>query len=250
MISRSRKNRGFSLIELLCSMAIGSFILLAAAALLGASGDGYQRVGGGVAAEREARALITQLTADLSTARFHKDSIFGKSPEPWPADHLGFLSLQSADAQSETGRIGDLCAVGYSMMDLTSGGKTIRCLRRVFRESGDTFEALADGNVASLFSARDQIDEPVAFGVVAFQARPKSRDKSGQWIDWVKNDQTPPKAIEVRLVIARRGLATKLVTPADWDGAGDLLGNPVLAHRNKELEVYETLIRFGNDEHP
>lgn len=229
-------------------MAIGSFILLAAVALLGASGDGYQRVGGGVQTEREARALITQLTADLSTARFHKDSIFGKSPEPWPADHLGFLSLQSPDAQSETGRVGDLCAVAYSMMDLSSGGKTIRCLRRGFRESGDTFDALADGDVASLFATRDQIDEPVAFGVVSFQARPKSRDKSGQWIDWVKNDETPPKALEVRLVIARRGLAAKLETPADWDGAGALLGNPALAHRNNELEVYETLIRFGNDE--
>jgi len=43
--------RGFSLIELMCSMAIGAAILLSAAALLGSSGEGYERVGGGVASD-------------------------------------------------------------------------------------------------------------------------------------------------------------------------------------------------------
>jgi hypothetical protein len=204
-----------------------------------------------VATEREARALISQLGSDLSTALFHKDGVIEKSSQTWPADRLGFLSLQPAAAQAEKERIGDLCAVNYYIKDLTIGGKTVRCLMRGFRESKDTFAALENDTVAPLFAARDAIDEPVAFGVVSFEARPKSRDTSGAWIDWVKNDTKGPEALEVRLVIARRELAGRLKTSSDWDGggaAGKQLGEPAGVDRNRYLEVYGALIRFGNHE--
>lgn len=248
-----RQFRGFSLIELMCSMAIGSILLIAAAALLGSSGDGYERVGGAVSAEREARALITQLTSDLSTARFHKDGVMKKSTASWPADTLGFLSLQPAQAQTDEGRIGDLCAVNYALRDLTIKGRTVRCLMRGFRESKDTFKALENDSVASLFTEQPALDEPVAFGVVSFEAKPKSLDDEGRWVDWVKDDENGPQALDVRLVIARRDLAAKLKQSGDWDGAGGtgkLLGDPSQADRNKSLEVYGALIRFGNDENP
>jgi prepilin-type N-terminal cleavage/methylation domain-containing protein len=251
MTPTSHLHRGFSLIELMCSMFIGSMILLAAASLLGSSGDGYERVGGGVATEREARALLTQLSSDLSTAKFHKDGIIEKSSESWATDKLGFLSLQPADAQSDAGRIGDLCAVNYYIKDIDIGSKKVRCLMRGFRESGDTFKALEAGSVSSLFAERDNIDEPVAFGVVSFEARPKSLDATGKWIDWVKNDTKGPAGLEVRLVVARRDLGGRLKTSADWSGSGTtgkLLGEASEAHRNKYLEIYGTLIRFGNDE--
>ncbi len=150
-----------------------------------------------MATEREARALITRLTADLSTARFHKDGILEKSSATWPADRLGFLCLQPAQAQSDAGRIGDLCAVNYYIKDLSIGGKTVRCLMRGCRESKDTFKALEDDKVSSLFTERNQTDEPVAFGVVSFEARPKSRDPSGKWVDWARNDLTGPEALDV-----------------------------------------------------
>ncbi|MDP3850535.1 MAG: prepilin-type N-terminal cleavage/methylation domain-containing protein [Luteolibacter sp.] len=245
--------RGFTLIELLSAMTIGTIILLAAASLLGSSGDGYERVGGSMAAEREARAIITQLRADLATARFHKDGIIQSSSKSWPDDRLAFLGLQPAQAQSEDGLLGDLCAVNYYIKDLPIGGKTVRCLMRGFRESADTFAALQNGKLSLLFSPQGNIDEPVAFGVVSFQARPKSRDAAGGWIDWVKNDSTGPEAFDVRLVIARRDLAGRLRQAADWDGggtAGSQLGQPSEARRNPNLEVYETRIRFGDHDTP
>lgn len=245
-------HRGFSLIELMFSMAIGSIILILAATMLGSSGEGYERVGGSVATEREARALITQLASDLSTARFHKDSIIEKSAAAWPADRLGFLSLQTATAQTDAGRIGDLCTVNYYIKDLPIGGKSVRCLMRGFRESNDTFKALKSTEtdaIAGLFKEQPMIDEPIAFGVVSFEARPRSRDAEGKWTDWVENDITGPEALDIKLVIARRELAGKLKQPGDWAGggnAGKLLGDPAKASRNKDLEVYETTIRFGN----
>jgi prepilin-type N-terminal cleavage/methylation domain-containing protein len=249
MSSLRLRHRGFSLIELMFSMAIGSIILILAATMLGSSGDGYERVGGSVASEREARALITQLASDLGTAKFHKDSIIEKSSDSWPADRLGFLSLQPAAAQTEAGRIGDLCAVNYYIKDLVIGGRTVRCLMRGFRESNDTFKAVKTDLLAPLFEEQPNIDEPIAFGVVSFEARPRSRDTTGQWIDWVKNDVTGPEAIDIKLVIARRDLAGKLKTAGDWQGSGNaatLLGDPSKADRNKDLEVYATTLRFGN----
>lgn len=234
-----RKARGFTLIELMFSMAIGSIILLLAAAVLGSSGDGYERISGGVASEREARALITRLSSDLATARFHADGVIGKDAVSRPGDRLGFLSLQPAQAQTDAGRIGDLCAVNYYLKDLSIGGKTVRCLMRGFRESGETFDALRGGAVAALFVERANLDEPLAFGVVSFEARPKSRDATGEWIDWQKSNVAGPEAFEVKLVLARRELAGKLKSPGDWDGAAQ-------ADRHKDLEVYATSLPFGN----
>ena len=106
-----------------------------------------------------------------------------------------------------------------------------------------------------LFVARDKIDEPVAFGVVSFVARPKSRDKSGKWIDWVKNDLTGPEALDVWLIIARRDLVGETQTALR-------LGRRRLQHREivrlpgrcgaqqEPREVYATMIRFGNHEKP
>ncbi|MES2657344.1 MAG: prepilin-type N-terminal cleavage/methylation domain-containing protein [Verrucomicrobiota bacterium] len=253
MSSVRRHLPGFSLVELMFSMAIGSIVLLLAASMLGTSGDGYERVGGTVATEREARALITQLSADLSTARFQKDGVIEKSSATWPVDRIGFLCLQPDQAQSDAKRIGDLCAVNYYIKDLTVGGKTLRCLMRGFRESKDTFDALRDDKVADLYKEDVDLDEPVAFGVVSFEARPKSLDAGGKWIDWVKNDTKSPEAVEVKLVIARRDLAGKLKQAADWDGGGSfakLLGTPDKADRNKDLEIYGTTIRFGNHAQP
>lgn len=249
MNSPHQKAGGFSLVELMFSMAIGSIILILAATTLGSSGESYERVGGSVASEREARALMSQLTSDLSTARFHKDTILQKSSATWATDRLGFLTLQPEEAQSDSGRIGDLCAVHYYIKDLTIGGKTVRCLMRGFRESADTFGALATGSLGPLFVERPNLDEPIAFGVVSFEARPKSRDATGKWIDWVGNDTTGPEGLEVKVVVARRDLTGKLKLPSDWNGGGStaaLLGMPSKADQNKFLEIYATTFRFGS----
>ncbi|MBN8457089.1 MAG: prepilin-type N-terminal cleavage/methylation domain-containing protein [Verrucomicrobia bacterium] len=247
-MTRSRPaHLGFSLVELLVAMSIGTVVLLTAAAMLGRGGDDYARIGGNVGAEREARALITQITEDLRAATFHPDSVFEKSGAAWPVDRLGVFVLQPGDSQSTQGHLGDLCAVQYYLRDLTINGKAVRCLMRGFRESKDTFAAVGRGEAAGLFAPAER-DEPVAFGVLAFEARPKSRDTSGAWLDWVKNTTVPPEAVEIRLVIARRETTAKLKSSSEWDGGGRtsrLLGTYENALNNKNIEVVSTLVRFG-----
>lgn len=255
MISQSQSHlpRGFSLVELMASMAIGSIVLLSAAVVLESSGESYAHIRGDVETEREARFFMTQLTSDLSTATFHRDGVLEKSSAIWPVDRLGFLCLFSNQAQSPDGRVGDLCAVHYYIKDLSIGGKSVRCLMRGFRESRVAFRALADREVSALFEQQSDIDEPIVFGVVAFEARPKSRAESGLWEDWVKNDECGPEAIEVSLILVRRDLVSKLKLPSDWDGAGAIakvLGSPGDISSNANLGRYATMMRFGSDENP
>jgi len=246
MRSSCKNPGGFTLAELLFSMAIGSIVLLLAASMLGTSGESYERVGANVASEREARALITQLSLDFSTSYFHRATLIQNDSSPWPKDQVGFLCLKPAAAQTEAKNIGDLCAVYYYIKDEMIAGKSVRCLMRGFRESSETFNALRDDKVADLFSP-STLDEPIAFGVISFSVLPEARDANGQSIPWVMNDFTGPSAFAIRLVLARRDLSAKLKTTADWDNSPKLIGSPTEADRNPSLEIYETSIRFGNN---
>jgi prepilin-type N-terminal cleavage/methylation domain-containing protein len=241
--------RGFTLIELMATMAIGSALLLLAAGLLGRAGQGYARGSDGIAAEREARAALALITDDLAQAVWHRDSVLEPGgADGWPQARLGLFSLQAAEAQSDAGRAGDLCAIHYQLRDLTLGQKTVRCLMRGFRDSGEVFPALAAGSAAPLFEARDE-DEALAFGVLAFDARPLVRTADGKLADWVPDAarSQAPEFVRLRLVVTRRDLLAKLSTAADWD-AHPLLGDPARAADHPQLEVHESLLRFGPDD--
>ncbi|MBK1881382.1 prepilin-type N-terminal cleavage/methylation domain-containing protein [Luteolibacter pohnpeiensis] len=239
--------RGFTLIELLAAMIIGSMILLAAVTILGRTGDSYDQIGGNVSAQREARAALTQLSRDLSSSVYHEEEVFSKTGASWSTDRIGFLSLQPSEAQSTEKDIGDLCAINYYVADITSGGKTVRCLKRGFRNSLDTINAIKNSSIASLFQPDSQLDEEIAFGVVSFQARPKIRNpETSQLVDWDKSKSDSPEYIELQLVIARPDLAGKLKNADDWSNSR-LLGAPVNVDNTKGLEVYQTLVHFGND---
>jgi prepilin-type N-terminal cleavage/methylation domain-containing protein len=251
MIVTGQLRHGFTLIEMLVAMTLGTMVLLLALTLLGRTRDDCARLGGGVSAEREARAGLAQLTADLHSARFHQDGVFEPGSATWPRARLGFLSLQAPDAQAPAGRIGDLCAIHYYLKDLTIGGQTVRCLMRGFRESHATFSALRQDLTHTLFTATAR-DEPIAFGILAFEASPQARNASGQWQDWAPSTRLAPAALAVRLVVARRELVAKLTDSAAWDGAGNaanLLGKVSQAATNRHLVVCATLIRFGHPAH-
>ncbi|KAB2641957.1 MAG: prepilin-type N-terminal cleavage/methylation domain-containing protein [Verrucomicrobia bacterium] len=248
MTTNRNSQHGFTLVEMLLAMTLGLLVLVLALAMLGHTRDASAHLNGSIAAEREARAVLTQLTADLHSASFHQGSVFEQSHAAWPGDRIGFFSLQDPDAQGPAGSIGDLCAIHYYLKDLRISGKTVRCLMRGSRCSSDTFQALRRNHAPALFT-RSQIDEPVAFGILAFEARPQIRNPTGQWQAWQPTMALAPAVIAVRLVIARRELAAKLTDANSWDGCGSaagLLGEAAKATANRHLEVYSTMIRFGH----
>ena len=249
MTRPARHRGGFTLLELLVTMAIGSVLLLIAATLLGRAGDSYGQGSGSVAAEREARAVLTQMGDDFAKAVWHRDSVFEAGGEGWKRARLGILSLQPADAQSDAGRSGDLCTVHYYVKDIQVGKSTVRCLMRGFRESGEVFPALKAGSLAPMFT-EEATDEPVAFGVLAFEATPLVRNSTGELVPWQQLPADDPFAgapgfLRLRLVVARRELLGKLASTSDWDSS-PLRGDPLKAADNRNLEVYEVIQRFGN----
>lgn len=244
---RSRRTHGFTLVEMLVSMGAGTVVLLLAVTSLRSTGDGYTRSTSSMSAEREARAVLTIAAEDLSKAVPGREMVFGGSDALWEKDKLGFLCLQPEDAQSPTEWVGDLCGVVYYLDDLEIGRDTVRCLMRGFRDSEETFQALRSDTVSELYEPRD-VDEPVSFGVLAFEVEPLLRRPAGGWSRWneaADSEWEGPDAVRMRLVVARRELMGKLRRAGDWD-ASPLLGDPEEASQSPDLEVYEVINQFSN----
>ena len=241
MTPPNRHRPGFTLVELMFSLTLGTLILLVAAGLLASSGAGYGRTSGTVATSRERRALVDRLATDLASGIPATGSILNSEP----TGKLAFITLLPAVGQSEDGRNGDACAVSYRLADLEMGGRTRRCLVRSVKESGDTFAALRSGKAAMLFTGGFPVDEPLAFDVVGFTAQPKSVDAGGVSQDWTDDGGGPPDALEITLVLVRPGFARRLKTAADWDALAESAENP----RNTALETHTATLRFGNHAH-
>ncbi|MEP4078619.1 PulJ/GspJ family protein [Haloferula sp.] len=243
-----RKVQGFTLVEILASTAIGSIVLLLAVASLSGTGNEYGRNTDGVAAEREARAVLTQVAEDLSKASGSRLKV-EKPNNGWRQDRLGFTCLQPEDAQSKDEAIGDLCLVSYYVKDLQIGKETVRCLMRGFRSSDEVFAAIRNRQEEGLFDPRIE-DEPVAFGVIAFEVDPLVRGRGGNWGEWKEPSELDPFAeypdvIKLKLVVARRELVSKLRSTEDWDES-PLIGDPSEAEYSKMLEIYEIIHPFGH----
>lgn len=240
------KRNGFTLLEMLASTAIGAIVLLVGVVALSDTGDEYGRSTDGVAAEREARAILTQVAEDMSKAV--RELEIENSGDGWRRDGFGFTCLQPRDAQAEEEAIGDLCLVSYYVKDLEIGRETVRCLMRGFRSSEEVFSALRTDSIESLYGDRS-VDEPVAFGVVSFEVDPLVRKAAGGWEPWEEDKEDPfagmPDAVRLKLVVARRELASKLRNVDDWDNH-PLIGAPAEAENNKFLEIYEVTHSFGH----
>lgn len=249
---RTKRTQGFTLVELMFSLSVGAIILLAAAAFLGSSADGYARVGGSVSTERESRMILAEISSELSSAVFHADMLWEREGGAWPVTHFGFLTLRPADAQSTENQVGDLCAVHYYVKDLMIGGRSVRCVMRGYRDSKQTFDALRTDVMASLFLPDEVADEPIALRVVSFEANPLVMDATGEWVDAPQPLTAAPEAVRLRMVIVRPSLAGRLSSAADWAGESAMasrdLGDPSGAGRNKHLQVFESVLPFSGHE--
>jgi hypothetical protein len=73
---------------------------------------------------------------------------------------------------------------------------------------------------------------------------------NGSWIDWQNRSSVGPERLDVKLIFARRGLASRLKQSRDWDRIAELLEKDPTANPHQDIEVYETPMRFGNHATP
>jgi len=234
----------FSLLELLLAMSAGMMVLLIAATALGDAGEKCARLKAGVGARREFRSGLAEWNADLASAVPSLPPKFFKRQSHEAGDRVGFFLLRPHAGQSEESCAGDLCAVFYYLKDIESNGQTVRCLMRGLRESAEVYVAIQQEEEEALFETRDG-DEPVMFGVVTFDARPKVR-KAGAWVEWDVEETDRPQAMEWSVEVARRDLEKRLETTAQW--------NALLGERSprdaKQIEVQTGIAAFGHEEKP
>lgn len=239
-----RKDSGFTLIELLVCMAIAAMILLACVSVLGGTAESYEQIGGRLRMDREAREVMRQLMEDLSSVIDVPGGLHEESADAWPADRIGFYTLQPESLQAAEGFIGDLCAVKYQVRDIDVGGQMTRCLMRTAHDSVETFKALQEGRESGLWPESSPRDEPLAFGVLAFQVRRMRRDTAGVWQAWKAGDPKRPDALELCLVIANRRLCGRLAKGGDWADTR-ILGEYAAADRHPDMKVYRSILTIG-----
>jgi len=229
----------FSLLELLLAMTAGMMVLLIAATALGDAGEKCGRVKAGVGVRREFRLGLEEWNRDFASAVSGMPVRSYLRQDHEAGDRIGFFLLRPSSGQSEAGALGDLCAVVYYLKDFEWHGQVTRCLTRGLRESAEVYEAMKDDGEDALFQPRET-DEPVMFGVVIFEARPKIR-KAGEWEEWEVKESKKPQAIEWRIEVARRELEQRLETSEQWNA----LTGERKAREVKQIEVQSGIITFG-----
>lgn len=231
----------FSLLELLLAMTAGMMVLFIAATVLGDAGEKCGRVKAGVGVRRELRLGLEEWNADFASAVSGMPVHSYLRQDHEAGDRFGFFLLRPPSKQSEGGGLGDLCAVIYFLKDFEWHGQVTRCLTRGLRESAEVYAAVRQDEVEALFEPRET-DEPVMFGVVTFEARPKIR-KAGGLGDWDAQKARKPQRIEWRIEMAGRDLEQRLETSEQWNA---LIGERK-ARDAKQIEVQYGITAFGHE---
>jgi prepilin-type N-terminal cleavage/methylation domain-containing protein len=240
------KVSGFTLVEMMASLAISSMILLVSASVLGIATESYQKSGSHFMADAEARAIMQQLASDLSSAEYHPACQLKLSSTDKENTRFGFLCLKPIAAQLVNEDIGDLCAVVYSIKDLSINGKSVRCLTRTMQSSQVTFAALRQDQIGGLFTKDIMMDEPIGYNIISIVVKPMTRGADGQWIDWDKDLNKPPDTIEIQLNLADEQLAKQLKSPEEWNQFLVKSGDNPSHHAN--LKTYHGSFEFGHHE--
>lgn len=210
------KSRGFTLIELIVSMGVGSLLLMAAALLAKGFGNDFRRHHAGIGCEREGRACMGIFRSDIASGIYHDDISFPVA-EDEQEEILGFLCLKPAEAQTAAGHTGDLCAVLYYLEYRQIEGKPVRCLIRGFRESKEVTIALLEGRMAGLLRTKRNDDEPVGFGIRDFQIQALARNRTGVLVAWNPGDPGRPEVFEFGIHVAQSEFLARVRTEEDWE---------------------------------
>lgn len=231
-MKQSHRIYGFTLIEMMAALAVSAILILTCGVMMRTAEEDRAALASGIAWEREADRISEVLRGDLSTAHgehWHEDMGEGVC-------EVGWLTLKSMRAQSGSKAVGDLCAVGYRLVDRKVGADRVqRTLLRQQLDSATVFEAIMADAMESLWTMTSEA-EPLAGGVLLFEIWPLLRDGSESWQPWYSVLNAMPQAVELRLVLASPELQKRLKSSEDWDAAiwdlGQFDGDEVHELRN------------------
>ncbi|MEM6885618.1 MAG: type II secretion system protein [Verrucomicrobiota bacterium] len=241
------KQRAFSLIEILVSVAILTALMTMLFTIFNQGTNAWQSTERKMSAFREARAAFYYLKRDLSNMvvsssvkwSFHEDTstLFSEPDLPPQAhgDAIVFLTSTPLAGQNEDESKSDLCLVGYYLayrQTSRSQPKKSYNLYRYFRSSDPTWAASGSGATATqgllafiqsgsnnlntlLYTPPTDSDGILAHNVINFEVQ--AYDQFLQPYTGLTSLNTDkPEIIEISMTLFNQETAQKFTTAADW----------------------------------
>lgn len=241
----SLTKRGFTLLELLVSLAVGSLVILIILASLLRGSKDYKRIDERRHASLEARSALHAIANDLRSATWDSTSLFyQKSQATWPEDSVGFFLSKPRSSQSSQEAIGDMCYVYYYTAITADQRGVSRKLFRQFISSQKAFELLKNKSDPLLIPPTNnpEEDEPIAFDIAGIRIEPFYYDSQKKAIAWSPTHTSPPDYIDITLFITDKSTRIHLVTGDDWKAdtpiGKKLLGTPDKIHKNPHIRSF------------
>ncbi|MEM9080101.1 MAG: prepilin-type N-terminal cleavage/methylation domain-containing protein [Verrucomicrobiota bacterium] len=216
---------GFTLVEVLVAMGVGTTVLLVMMTVMSMGTQGYQEATRRIDAMVEARSALSVLADDVSTLVGTSDDEFGWEEDDERFHQIWFLTIKPEDAQDAENAIGDVCLVHYFTAVTPDApiedAVYSRKLYRRFWSSGEVIDRLFSGNLPSM-SPNPELAEAIAFNVTRFVAQPlMSSPQNGRMIEWSAGNGTP-ESLGLNLQVIDSDTAALFREESDWDLTGDL----------------------------
>lgn len=242
---------GFTLVELLVSMAITSVLMVALLSFVGTFSESYTQTQRSLNTLSQARSFIQFFDRELSTRLpgtplIHEVEATAVPPES--SDKIAFIRTLTLDEENtfanqsppEPGDLGtSLYYVAYS--DDPRFAPTYHLYRRSLGPEKTQLlleqEALNTATPPAFPTSQPADGEPIVSNILNFLAKPKYRDPTdGQLKDWIATAPLPPALIELEITFLDEAVAARYTTQSEWNR---LASTP----RESELRFIRTFTR-------
>jgi prepilin-type N-terminal cleavage/methylation domain-containing protein len=226
-----KANRGFTLVELLTSMAIISIVMLLLLWLMDQSSSTYRNSQSAVSNLSEARAFFQFFEADVSSKLPGTSLMLENGVH---SDKVAFVRSQSYDEQISPSD-GDLRTSAYYVAFTQDAGTSVS--PKLFRKSLDDRQTqilIESSANPPIPPTEPWIDEPIVYNVIRYKTAAKIYDAAGTLQPWTPTSSGPPAVLEVTLETTDDFTASRYQTEASW---GELR-NPSNKQVNEAVRTY------------
>ena len=247
--------RGFTLLEVLVSAAIGTGVILMMAMTMRLGSDGFSEATRRIDAIVEARAAMGVLADDVSTIIGNGDEAFGWAENSERFHEVWFLTLKPIEAQDVNAAVGDVCFVHY-FTAITLDSPVVdagisRKLYRRFISSADMLEQLRSGGLLRPEADPDRA-EAVAFNVTRFVVQPLTgAERALPLVEWMPGAGLPD-SLDVSFQVVDGETARTLRTQQDWELSTTLAQTLVLENEDATESLrgrdFNMNIEIGHDD--
>ena len=235
-----RSSSGFTLAEMLVAMAVLALLLTLLMGMVSSATSLWRQAENRADAYREARAALSLLARDFSTAWGRDRNSFvwgsessillsGDAAETYnqgkKRDAVFFLTTMPPSAQEYNANSSDVCRVGYFLaFDTTSmspgNSQPSMNLYRYFSGSNATFESLKNSGTNPFdmgILPNDRNCDLLAKNVREFSVRPLKYTTGGAFTTFIPSDANPlPDAVEIEIPAIHNEAAKKFPQKEHW----------------------------------